>query len=96
MEIHVLRLVSHYLFTVNSKIEFKDPCKVRASQNHLFINDSESKVLTVFDERFHVRKAINSAKFVDFCVISNSQVGVLFEKGIRVVNLSEKSLFVEK
>jgi len=81
---------------VNSKIEFKNPSKVRASEKHLFVNDIESKVLTIFDEKFHVRKAVNSSKFVDFCVISDTQVGVLFDKGIRVVNFSEKSLFVEK
>jgi len=78
---------------VNSKIEFKEPSKVRASENYLFVNDTESKVLTIFDKQFRIRKAINSAKFLDFCIISDIEVGLLFDKGIRIVNLSEKSVF---
>ncbi|EDR24591.1 hypothetical protein EDI_351070 [Entamoeba dispar SAW760] len=81
---------------INSKIEFKDPIKVRASHEYLFVNDSETKILSIFNSSFKIIKAINSSKFIDFCIISDSQIGVIFDKSIRIINIADKSLFVEK
>lgn len=81
---------------LTQKIQLKNPTKVRASDKRLFINDSETNIMSILDENFKIIKAINSSKIPDFCVISDTQFATISSKGIKVVTFDSNSLNVDR
>ena len=85
-----------FIKQLTQKIQLKNPTKVRASKKRLFINDSETNIMSILDDNFKIIKAINSSKIPDFCVISDDQFATISSKGIKIVTFDANNLNVDR
>ena len=85
-----------FIKQLTQKIQLKNPVKIRSSKKRLFINDTETNIMSILDENFKIIKAINSSKIPDFCVIADNQFATISSKGIKIVTFTADSLNVDR
>ncbi|ELP83482.1 hypothetical protein EIN_376570 [Entamoeba invadens IP1] len=81
------------LSKLSSKIELVNPIKVRSLKDNVVVLDRDKKLLIILDNQFKVIKALNIKEATDFCILSTTQIALLFDNSIKIFNLAKNPFF---